>query len=407
MTINISPFPLHFPPPTTSMGIILSSLLPALGRYFPFRLPTIAGLNAHQDAPQQQQPPPLQQQTRRAPPPQQQPRRPQQWPPPPPPQPPQPPAPPPPPTLETLPVPEHGLIGEMFAGGDRYLLALLSTKMRELHGGTLTTLEVKWKASHRVMALAPLLRKQRRLEKVVVGDPGALPALIVVLTLRTLSSVQELSVAMSSRETTAALGHVQALVGAFQVGGPLPALQVLRLLPAMQWQPGMLPALAEALSPKLIPSLHTLDIKGGPFADEDLEALSAMLELRAQRPGYLLFNEMKAVGLMDPNCSEAACIRLLRALLPSATHLEDFVWGAVYEACFVGRPAPLFVVSYHYEWPSTFCGRLGDHARFGESDVCGRQHYQPSTFCQPRLSDLGTQPRRGFSVVEAFGLASF
>ena len=250
----------------------------------------------------------------------------------------------PPPTLETLPEVIHGQLALFADKPDN--LRQLSKRMETLHGGTLTTLDVKWKATHRVDALVALMQKQHRLQKVVVGNPDAIPALsLVLIAPDCFTHVRELSVVMNfDGLTTAAL--VQSMAGALRMGGPLPALEVLRLSPATRWQPGMLPVLAGALASGACPSLRVLNVKSGSTFNhhkhEDLEALAAMLEERAQRPACRGLEHLKADGLtlLDDEPSLAVRTRLMRALLPTVRELDHFRWEAAYEECFLAARPP-------------------------------------------------------------------
>ena len=248
----------------------------------------------------------------------------------------------PPPTLETLPEVVHGLIGHMFPDGDkpdnRRQLAVLSKRMKELHGGTLTKL-VTGKATRRVDALVALVREQHRLEHVVVKTPNAIPALSVTLAVPgCLTHVRELSVAMDFGSSNAV--PVTTFVDVLRMPGVLQALEVLRFSNQM----GMFPILADALASGACPFLRVLDLNCGYFLEEEMEALVAMLEARAQNPACrrLELLDTEEDDFLDHGRSLAARTRLLRALLRTVTELNHFQWDAAYEECFVAmRPRQL------------------------------------------------------------------
>ena len=191
--------------------------------------------------------------------------------------------------------------------------------MLRLHGGTLTTLYVRMHPNSRVEALARLVQRQLALEEVVVL--GDIPALSHLLKQGCLCSIRELYVAFDKAF------EVEDLVVAMQVPGTLQALESLDLQPEMYWERGRLPLLAGALAADAAPSLRTLTSHHClEHDDEDVDALTAMLEGRTHRPacrGILAGIEF---------CTKAACRRLMRALLPSLVELDDgFDWDPAYE----------------------------------------------------------------------------
>ena len=252
----------------------------------------------------------------------------------------------PPPTLETLPEPLHQRVATMLPNGGpadhhRRSLAVLSKRMLELHGGTLTAFDIQWKAEYRVDALASLMQQQSCLEKVVVSNPDASIALSIVLPAPgCFTHVRELAVAMDFDHPTTVV-QVQGLAGALTVAGPLQALETLSFLPIFGWVPGMLLVLARALASGACPSLRVLDLGNhlNLYMDKDVEALAAMLEARARRPACHALDTIKAEYLVDES-SRPARSRLIRALLPTVTELPQFTWRPEYEACFLEFQSP-------------------------------------------------------------------
>ncbi len=131
----------------------------------------------------------------------------------------------------------------------------------------------------------------------------------------------------------------------------LPALESLTFSPA-HWGPGMVPLLTGALASGACPSLRTLDIGDHKF--QELVALATMLEARAALPACRDLEMLLAERFWGWGNSEAACCRLLRAMLPWVTELNlMFEWNAAYGAEFVAlRPPRLKAFSvYNDETP--------------------------------------------------------
>ncbi len=142
--------------------------------------------------------------------------------------------------------------------------------MLDLYGDTLTELRVKWKAEHPPEVLVTLVRRQHRLEKVTLEDPDALSALVdVILAPGCLLHLREL-VLFTYFGGAITLAHMQALAGALQVPGVLPALERLAITPK-GWHSGSLPAVAGVLASGACPVLRELEVNHGTFQDEDME----------------------------------------------------------------------------------------------------------------------------------------
>ncbi len=259
---------------------------------------------------------------------------------------PNPPPPPPPrpvPTLDSLPDPAQAIIAACLPDGDeavtRLRLSLVCKAMKELHGGTLTALTVNWGPNHRPANLTRLLKRQPGLKTLTVRHQGALPALIINLAQGCLAQIEELTVELNLLEPATAT-HVRTLVSALEVPGALQAVEKLRLHPTTGWYAGMLPLLTRALASDAAPALRILDLKCAPSRDEDLEALAAMLEARAQRPACRSLDMLAAEWLMALRRPEAFRCRLLRAQLQTVRKLEQFTWDPAYDACFVAAQPP-------------------------------------------------------------------
>ena len=126
-----------------------------------------------------------------------------------------------------------------------------------------------------------------------------------------------------------------------RIPGVLPRLEQLCFLPTPYWQAGMLPVLAGSLAAHACPSLRVLELGNEGFNDEDLEALAAMLEVRALCPACCGLEIVLAQRILSRHHPLALRTRLMRCLLPTVKELGPFCWQA-YEECFVSiRPRQL------------------------------------------------------------------
>lgn len=228
----------------------------------------------------------------------------------------------------------------------RLSLSLVSRAMLGFHGGTLTTLVLRrWDPGYRVEALARLVARQHALTTVDVCDPLAIPAVSTILKRGGLGHLTELVLELDFDKPTTTLVHVQNLAAALRAPGALEKVEILRLLTRPSWKPGMLPVLASALASAAAPLLRVLDLNAhspkGTFNDEDMEALSAMVEARA-RLGCRPLDKIKAHDLFDGPQTVDIQDRLMVALLPSLIRFTMPMWDNDYEETFVAlRPARL------------------------------------------------------------------
>ncbi len=133
------------------------------------------------------------------------------------------------------------------------------------------------------------------------------------------------------------LAYVRSLATAMVVPGALQSLEELCFVCYGAWQSGQISLLAGAMASGAAPLLRTLQVECvfGYFKDEDVEALAAMLEARAQLSTCRGLEQLHTFGVLDEARSLAMRCRLLRAFLPSATGLDRLEWDAAYEDCFV------------------------------------------------------------------------
>ncbi len=257
------------------------------------------------------------------------------------------PPPSPPPTLsklESLPDIAHNLISTYLPDGDEYCnrlsLSMVSKTMLELYGGTLTEIVLEWEPGHSAEALAGVVERQHALQKLSSHDPEVIPALVPLFSLDgCLNHLRELKVCVDV-EQCVVLADALPLAG-----GALQGLEQLAIYSASEWEKGMLPRLADALASEIAPLIWVLDFgPGGRVEDEDLEALAAMLETRAQLPACRGLEQVQLfedwMDNFDELFSDAARCRLMRAMLLTVTELDEFGWAPEYEACFVEAPPP-------------------------------------------------------------------
>lgn len=241
--------------------------------------------------------------------------------------------------LEAMPDPTHAVLSSMLGLHDQCHRALssVSKTMLSLHGGSISVLDLNCEelaGDTNLEAVCRLVKRQHRLERVVLWAPEFLPDGGRLLLSLPFPHLEELSVDGEgvSAEAKTFLG---ALADALQPPGAWAALRCLRILVA-DGPHGMLEPLTRALAlPGVAPQLCLLDVGTGPFQDEDLVGLTHMLTKRASGLSVL-----KGEGLwQDEDTSLASRTNLLAALLPFATELEAFVWHDAFQPFFLDGSA--------------------------------------------------------------------
>lgn len=238
-----------------------------------------------------------------------------------------------PPSLAFLPGPFHADLISMLALNDRVRMASVSPALRVLYGSTLDRLHLRSPKGRRMSALASLLQKQRKILLIDVW-PLALSAFSVVVAQGCVAHVQGLALMLPVEEEN--LVDIDVIAHAMSVQGALQALERLSL--AFLWQPGQggvrsLPTITGALGLEgVAPVLRELELDYWPLDNEDMEALAAMIENRARQPDCKRLEILDAGDWLEEG-SEATRLRLLRALLPSLTRLQEPIWHPAYEAC--------------------------------------------------------------------------
>lgn len=252
--------------------------------------------------------------------------------------------------LEALPGFAHPLIASWVSHDsfeDWLSLCLASRTMYRHYGGTLVLSVENWEHGWPVQALADLLRRHPNLKTVDIQDPRAIPALSYALAQGNLCHVRELTVEMEFTYGTTTLPVVQNLAAALRVPEALQALELLDLRPDTwhHWIGGGVPLFADVLASGAAPALRVLGLGHSlesTFQDEDLEAITTMLETRAQLPACRGLERIQTPDLLNNMCigSEAARCQLLCALLLTVTELNLGTMSPAYAACFVAMQPP-------------------------------------------------------------------
>lgn len=209
------------------------------------------------------------------------------------------------PSLSSFPDAVSTYLSSFLSHRERRRLRETSSRLLEAYGGKMTTLKLHWHSyiPSSSTALFGLLARQERLKWLILKSTSLFPSLLISISHGHCRYLKSLRL-VSKRRIKPALEISQLMaLAALMAAGDLPNLERLEL--HVKWVEGALAVLVDGLRNGACPKLEFL----GQFSrnnlhrdgrDENLEALTKLIESRQDLPGCLPSKSCLETGLILP-----------------------------------------------------------------------------------------------------------
>jgi len=230
------------------------------------------------------------------------------------------------------------------ASDSRLRVSEVSRATLESYGDTVIRMNLRFVEDSGAAALVALLRRQEKLERVVVDEQEAIPSLCLAIVQDCCRRLQEIKLGSWRADVNAVLTRHQSdlLAAAFEKDAALSALRILHVNYTLA--PDGVSKLTRALRRGTAPQRQDLHFPFLPDArcrDDKMTAVADMLEARARIPGCKRLERFNVNRCWLSGGLLATRIRLLRVLLPSILDLPDMLtWNQAYEPSFIEARAP-------------------------------------------------------------------